>query len=85
PKHPTTAEYALLAKVPTGASPTALLAAAATAVTKLAAAGGVDVSAPTHVTTPAQQNAHDREVILAAVLGALAIAAAARFVIRRRR
>jgi hypothetical protein len=53
-------------------------------VTKLAAAAGVQVTAPTHVTTPAQQNTHDREIILAAVLGALALAAAARFLIRRR-
>ena len=85
PKHSTTAEYALLAKIPTGPSPTALLTAATTAVTKLSAAGGVHVTAPAHVTTPAQRNTHDRETILAAVLGALALAAAARFLIRRRR
>jgi hypothetical protein len=85
PKHPTTAEYALLATIPTGPSPAALLAAATTAVTKLSAAGGVHVAAPAHVTTPAQRNTHDRETILAAVLGALALAAAARYLIRRRR
>jgi hypothetical protein len=36
------------------------------------------------VTTPAQRNDHDREVILAVVLGVLAAVAAARYLIRRR-
>jgi hypothetical protein len=85
PKHSTAAEYALLEKIPTGPSPAALLAAATAAVTKLSAAAGVHVTAPAHVTTPAQRNTHDREIILAAVLGALALAAAARYLIRRRR
>lgn len=85
PKHSTTAEYALLATIPTGPSPAALLAAATTAVTKLSAGAGVHVTVPAHVTTPAQRNTHDREIILAAVLGALALAGAARFLIRRKR
>jgi hypothetical protein len=85
PKHPTQAEYALLRKIPTGSSPTQLLAAATTAVTRLAAAGGVQVAAPAHVTTPAQRNTHDREIILAVVLGVLALAAGARYLIRRAR
>ena len=55
------------------------------AVKQLAGAGGVDVAAPTHVTTPAQRNTHDREIILVAVLGALALAAGARYLIRRSR
>jgi hypothetical protein len=37
------------------------------------------------VTTPAQRNTHDREIILVAVLGALALAAGARYLIRRSR
>ena len=85
PKHDVTAEYALLEKIPTGPAPAQLLTAASTAVSQLAAAAGVKVSAPAHVTTASQRNTHDREVILAAVLGALALAAAARFLIRRRR
>jgi hypothetical protein len=85
PKHSTTAEDALLGRIPTGPSPSALLTAAEVAVKRLAAAAGVDVTAPAHVTTPAQRNAHDREIILAAVLGALAFAAAARYLIRRAR
>jgi len=83
-KHPTTQEYAVLAHVPTGPSPTALLTAATLAVMKLAAASGVHVTAPAHVTTPAQRNDHDREVILAVVLGVLATVASARYLIRRR-
>jgi hypothetical protein len=85
PKHPTQAEYALLGKIPTGRSPAQLLTAATTAVTRLAAADGVQVAAPAHVTTPAQRNAHDREIILAVVLGVLALAAGARYLIRRAR
>jgi len=84
PKHPTTSEDALLAKIPTGPAPSQLLAAASTAVTRLAAAGGVKVAAPAHVTTPSQRNAHDREVILAVVLGVLALVVTARYLIRRR-
>jgi hypothetical protein len=85
PKHPPAAEYALLSKIriPPGAS--GLLTAATNAVTALAAADGVRVAAPTHVTTPAQRNTHDREVILAVALGVLALAFGARYLIRRRR
>jgi hypothetical protein len=85
PKHSPDTEYALLSKIriPTGAP--GLLTAAATALTTLAAADGVDVTAPAEVTTPAQRNTHDRETILVAVLGALALAAGARYLIRRSR
>lgn len=85
PKHSPTSEYALLSKirVPPGAN--GLLAAAETAVKQLAAADGVAVTAPAHVTTPGQRNTHDRELILVAVLGALALAAGARYLIRRSR
>jgi hypothetical protein len=85
PKHPPAAEYALLSKIAILPGPNGLLTAAQSAVTKLAAADGVQVSAPAHVTTPGQRNAHDREIILAAALGVLALAAAARYLIRRRR
>lgn len=85
PKHSSTAEYALLSKIAIPPGPKGLLTAATSAVRKLAAASGVKVTAPTNVTTPAQRNTQDREIILAAALGALALAAAARFVIRRRR
>jgi hypothetical protein len=85
PKHSTADEYALLGKITVPPGAAGLLTAAQTAVRQLAAAGGVQVAAPAHVTTQAQRNAHDRIVILAAVLGALALGAAARFVLRRRK
>ena len=85
PKHPATSEYALLEKIPISPGAPGLLTAASAAVTKLAAASGVKVAAPGHVTTPAQRNAHDREIIIAAVLAALALAAGARYLLRRRR
>jgi hypothetical protein len=85
PKHSSTAEYALLAKIPIPPGAAGLLTAAEAAVKQLAAAGGIDVAAPVHVTTPAQRNTHDREIILVAVLGALALAAGARYLIRRSR
>lgn len=85
PRHTPTAEYALLAKIPIGPTPAELLTAATKAVTELASAGGVHAAAPAHVTTPGRRNSNDREVILAAVLGALALAAAARSLIKRLR
>jgi hypothetical protein len=84
-KHPSASEYALLSKIRIPPGAPGLLAAATTAVTRLAAADGVDVTAPARVTTPAQRNTHDREIILVAVLGALALAAVARYLIRRSR
>jgi hypothetical protein len=84
-KHPSASEYALLSKIRIPPGAPGLLTAATTAVTRLAAADGVDVTAPARVTTPAQRNTHDREIILVAVLGALALAAVARYLIRRSR
>jgi hypothetical protein len=85
PKHPAAAEYALLQKIPIPPGAPGLLTAAKAAVRTLAAASGVTVAAPGHVTTPAQRNAHDREIIIAAVLAALVLAAGARYLLRRRR
>ena len=85
PKHSTTAEYALLSKIPVRPDASGLMTAGETAVERLAAAAGVKVAAPANVTTPAQRNTHDREVILAVVIIALAVAVAARFLLRRRR
>ena len=75
PKHSPAVEYAFLSKIPIPPGPTGLLAAG----------DGVDIAAPAHVTTPAQRNTHDREIILVVVLGALALAAVARYLIRRSR
>ena len=84
-KHPTTAEYALLAKVPIAPGGAGLLAAAQAAVQRLATAAGVKIVTPTHVGTPAQRNAHDRIVIIVASLVAIVAAVLLRFVLRRRR
>jgi len=84
PQHASTAEYRILATIPIRPSPAGMLEAAQTAVQRLAAAGGVKLAAPVHVTTPAQRNAHDRLVIILASLAALAVAVLLRFALRRR-
>jgi hypothetical protein len=85
PHHPSKPAYAVLAKIPIRPGPTGLLDAARTAVKRLAAADGIKVTAPTHVTTPGQRNSHDRLIIIAASVAALLLAVAARFALRRRR
>ena len=85
PKHSPTAEYALLKKIPIKPGAAGLLAAADEAVTKLAAASGVEVKAAAAAPPAQPSESHDRVVILAAVLGALVLAVAARFLVRRRR
>jgi hypothetical protein len=85
PKHSSTAEYAILAKIPIRAGAAGMLEAAQSAVQRLAAAGGVKLAAPVHVTTPAQRNAYDRLVIVLASLAVLAVAVLLRFGLRRRR
>jgi hypothetical protein len=84
PKHGTGAEYSLLAKIPIGATPASLAAAATTAVQRLAAAAGVQVSTVASGATPAQRNSHDRVVIVAAVLAALLLGGGLRLLVRRR-
>jgi hypothetical protein len=84
-KHTSTAEYALLAKIPIEPGDAGLLDAAQKAVQQLAAAGGVRIAAPAHVGTPAQRNTHDRIVIIVASLAAIAAAVLLRFFLRRRR
>jgi hypothetical protein len=85
PKHAPTAEYALLSRIPVGATPGTFASAAATAVQRLAAAAGVHVStAAAGPTAPSRRNAHDRVVIVAAVLAALVVGGALRLLIRRR-
>jgi len=84
PGQPSTTEDALLAKIPIAAGDNGLVSAAIAGVTKLAAAGGIQLAAPTHVTTPAQRNSHDRIVIIAAVAVALLLGGLARLALRRR-
>ncbi len=85
PHHPTAATYAALAKIPIGPGADGLLTAAQTAVQRLVAADGIKLAPPTHVTTPAERNSHDRLVIVAAAVAAILLAAAARVALRRRR
>lgn len=84
PHHSVGAAYQTLAKIPIGPGAGGLLAAAQTAVQRLAAADGVKLTPPTHVTTPAQRNSHDR-LIIAGVAALILLAAAAQYALRRRR
>lgn len=84
PGHAPTAEYATLSALPIQPGENGLIAAAIAGVQKLAAADGIALAAPTHVTTPAQRNSHDRLVIIAAAVGLLVLAGLLRFVLRRR-
>ena len=83
--HPSTTEYAILQKIPIPPSAAGLIAAAQTAVQRLAAANGVHVKPPAEVTSPAQRNSHDRLIIILASLAAAAAAIVLRFALQRRR
>jgi len=83
--HTSTAEDALLATIPIAPGSTGLLAAAQTAVQRLAAAAAVKIAAPARVTTPGRRNAHDRIVIIVVSLAAIAAAVLLRLALRRRR
>lgn len=85
PHHSSAAADQTLAKIPISADADGLLAAAQTAVQRLAAADGIKLATPTHVTTPAQRNSHDRLIIIAGAAALILLAAAAQFVVRRRR
>jgi hypothetical protein len=80
--HPSTAEYQVLAKLPPPGKAT-MLGGAQLAVQRLAAAAGVKVTAPAHVTATGQRNGHDRLLIVGAVVAALALAVLLRFALRR--
>jgi len=84
PGHPVDAEYAALSKIPIGTGDDGLVRAAIAGVQALAAADGVKLAAPTHVTTPAQRNSHDRIVIIVAAAVGLALAGLLRLALRRR-
>jgi hypothetical protein len=86
PKHDSTAAYRLISGIAVAKSPAGLAEAATTAVQRLAAASGVKVStaAAGKEPAPAEQNNHDRVVIVAAVLAALVLGGALRLLVRRR-
>jgi len=83
PKHSASAEYATLSKIRIAPGAAGLLAAAKDGVTALAAADGLKLTPASASAKPSAN--HDREIILAAVLGALALGVLARYLVRRRR
>jgi hypothetical protein len=84
PGHDATADDAVLAPIAIAGGDDGLVQAAIAGVTKLAAADGIHLAAPGHVTTQAQQDSHDRIVIIAVVAAAVLLGALARFALRRR-
>jgi hypothetical protein len=79
--HPVDREYAVLSKIPIGQSPAGLVDAAQAAVSKLAAAAGVEVAAPA---TGPGGTGHRRALIVAAAIAALVLAVLVRLALRRR-
>ncbi len=84
PGHASAAEDAALSQIVIAGGDNGLVSAAIAGVTKLAAADGIHLAAPGHVTTQAQQDSHDRIVIVAAVAAALLLGVLARLALRRR-
>ena len=84
PGQPVTKEYATLAAIPIQPGDDGLVRAALAGVQKLAAADGIKLSPPAHVTTPAQRNSHDRLVIIVAVVAVLLVGGLLRLALRRR-
>ena len=85
-KHSPSAGYKALAGIKVKPTPAGMAAAATTAVTKLASAAGVKVSTGGSKTAhyEVSRNNQDRIEIVVAVVAALLLGAAARFLIRRR-
>ena len=84
PGRPVTKEYATLAAIPIQPGDDGLVRAALGGVQKLAAADGIQLAPPSHVTTLAQRNSHDRLVIIAAVVAVLLVGWLLRLALRRR-
>jgi hypothetical protein len=84
PGHDSATEDAALSKIVIAGGDDGLASAALAGVTKLAAAEGIHLAAPGHVTTQSQQDSHDRIVIIVAVAAALLLGALLRLVLRRR-
>ena len=85
PKHSTSAEYALLSKIRIRPGAPGLMTAGEIAVQQLAAAAGLKVAAPASETITAARITSRSCVFLAAVIVSLALAVAARFLLRGRR
>lgn len=84
PRHSTTADRSVVAAISVTPGPEGLARAAEQAVERLAAAHGISVSPPEHVSTQAERYRRDRIVILLAVGLALLAWALGRRLLRRR-
>jgi hypothetical protein len=82
PQHAATSEYALLATITIAPGQAGLVAAAETAVRRLAAASGVKV-VPVAVASPAHRNSRDRTIIIVGAVAAIAVATLLRLALRR--
>jgi hypothetical protein len=81
-KHPSTKEYAVLAKIPIGKGAPGLLAAGKTAVQRLAAASGVTIKQTGG--GGGRSMARDRLVIILGAVGVVALAILLRLALRKR-
>jgi hypothetical protein len=79
--HAVDREYAVLSKIPIDESPAGLVDAAQAAVSKLAAAAGVEVAAPA---ARPDGTGHRRTLIVAAAIAAVVLAVLVRLALRRR-
>lgn len=86
PKHPPTAEYAVLSKLPVGAGATGMLDSAVTAVQRLAAAAGVKVvrTRPATTATSGGGFLHSSTFIVLAAAAGLVILVLLRLALRRK-
>ena len=84
-KHSSAPAYAVLRKIPKPSGTSRLLTTAETAVQRLAAADGVRVTVPAHVSGSGSNATQSRIIIIAATVTVLLLAGLTRFVLRRRR
>jgi hypothetical protein len=84
PKHPSTAEYAVLSKLRVGAGADGMLNSTVAAVQKLAAASGVKVAPTQTAATGGHGFFHGRNLVLIAAIGGLALLVLLRLALRRK-
>lgn len=84
PKHPSTAEYAVLSKLRVGAGADGMLNSTVTAVQKLAAASGVKVAPTSTGSSGGHGFFHGRTLVLIAAIGGLALLVLLRLALRRK-
>jgi hypothetical protein len=84
PKHPVAPSYTVLRKVRVQTGGSGLLTTAQTAVQRLAAAAGVHVAVPAHVSGGGTSENRSRLIIIAATAALLLLAGLTRLALRRR-